>query len=111
MDIRADVEGIGKISDRDLPKYMTEFTLFDDLVGEFDYNETQMMIMANTDYFISVCGGNYIVSCFGGTMISYNTRKRIKTNYFGEIVIFKNYQTKNVIPVYDMIGKINEEDL
>ncbi len=43
-DIRADVEGIGVISDRDLPKFFERVHLFDDLVGKYDYNTTQMML-------------------------------------------------------------------
>ena len=62
-DIVADVEGIGMISDRDLPQYMDNVTLFDDLV-EDNYNETQLKVMANCDYFISVCGGNSILSSY-----------------------------------------------
>ena len=42
--------------------------------------------MANCDYFISVCGGNSILSSyFGGTMISYiHKGKELRPNYFGE---------------------------
>jgi len=42
--ITANVEGIGVITDRDLPKYMEGVTLFDDLVQD-NYNETQLKVM------------------------------------------------------------------
>jgi len=108
-DIVADVEGVGVISDRDLPKYMEGVTLFDDLIQDEDYNTTQMKVMANCDYFISVCGGNSILSSyFGGTMISYvHKGKELRPNYFGENSYFRKLSNANVIPVYDVIGKVN----
>tara|TARA_Y100001963_G_scaffold155281_1_gene246009 strand:+ start:479 stop:1402 length:924 start_codon:yes stop_codon:yes gene_type:complete len=108
-DISADVEGIGVISDRDLPKYMDNVTLFDDLVGKYDYNTTQLNVMANCDYFISVCGGNSILSSyFGGTMISYvHKGKELRPNYFGENSYFRKLSNAKIIPVYDVIGKVN----
>jgi hypothetical protein len=110
-DITADVEGIGVISDRDLPKYMKGVTLFDDLIQDEDYNTTQMKVMANCDYFISVCGGNSILSSyFGGTMISYvHKGKELRPNYFGENSYFRKLSNANIIPVYDVIGKVNTE--
>jgi len=109
--IVADVEGIGVISDRDLPKYMEGVTLFDDLIQDEDYNTTQMKVMANCDYFISVCGGNSILSSyFGGTMISYiHKGKELRPNYFGENSYFRKLSNAKIIPVYDVIGKVNTE--
>ena len=108
-DIVADVEGVGVISDRDLPKYMEGVTLFDDLIQDEDYNTTQMKVMANCDYFISVCGGNSILSSyFGGTMISYvHKGKELRPNYFGEESYFRKLSGANIVPVYDVIGKVN----
>jgi len=110
-DITADVEGIGVISDRDLPKYMEGVTLFDDLIQDEDYNTTQMKVMANCDYFISVCGGISILSSyFGGTMISYiHKGKELRPNYFGENSYFRKLSNAKIIPVYDVIGKVNTE--
>ena len=111
-DIVADVEGIGMISDRDLPEYMENVFLFDDLV-EDNYNETQLKVMANCDYFISVCGGNSILSSyFGGTMISYvHKGKELRPNYFGKNSYFSKLSNVNVIPVFDVIGKVNDVEL
>jgi hypothetical protein len=108
-DITADVEGIGMISDRDLPHYMDNVYLFDSLVQGDNYNETQLKVMANCQHFISVCGGNSILSSyFGGTMISYvHKGKELRPNYFGENSYFRKLSNANVIPVYDVIGKVN----
>ena len=112
-DITADVEGIGVISDRELPKYMENVTLFDDILYQFDnnYNETQLKVMANCDHFISVCGGNSILSSyFGGTMISYvHKGKELRPNYFGENSYFRKLSNAKIVPVYDVIGKVNTE--
>ena len=109
--ITANVEGIGVISDRDLPKYMDNVTLFDDLVGKYDYNTTQLNVMANCEHFISVCGGNSILSSyFGGTMISYiHKGKELRPNYFGEESYFRKLSNAKIVPVYDVIGKVNTE--
>tara|TARA_B100001094_G_scaffold66193_1_gene62319 strand:+ start:117 stop:1064 length:948 start_codon:yes stop_codon:yes gene_type:complete len=107
--ITANVEGIGVISDRDLPKYMEGVTLFDDLVQDNNYNETQLKVMSNCEHFISVCGGNSILSSyFGGTMISYiHKGKELRPNYFGEESYFRKLSGANIVPVYDVIGKVN----
>jgi len=109
--ITADVEGIGVISDRELPKYMEGVTLFDDLIQDEDYNTTQLKVMANCDYFISVCGGNSILSSyFDGTMISYiHKGKELRPNYFGQNSYFRKLSNAKIVPVYDVIGKVNTE--
>ena len=109
LDIRADVSEVGNISDRDLPKYFDRVHLFDDLVDEFDYNTTQMMIMANTDYFISPCGGNTVLSClWDRPVITYITQgKELRPNYFGENSYFQKLSNQNCIPCFDVIDDIN----
>ena len=110
LDIRADVEGVGNISDRDLPSYFDRVHLFDDLVDEFDYNTTQMMLMANTDYFISPCGGNTVLSClWDRPVITYVTQgKELRDNYFGKDSYFQKLSNQKCTPVFDIIGKIND---
>ena len=110
LDIRADVEGVGNISDRDLPSYFDRVHLFDDLVDEFDYNTTQMMLMANTDYFISPCGGNTVLSClWDRPVITYVTQGReLRDNYFGKDSYFQRLSNQKCRPVFDIIGKIND---
>ena len=114
LDIRADVEGVGNISDRDLPKFFDNVYLFDDLIGKFkrdDYNLTQMKLMANTDYFISPCGGNTVLSClWDRPVITYVTQgKELRPNYFGKDSYFQKLSNQKCIPVFDIIGKINKE--
>jgi len=111
LDIKAEVEGIGVISDRDLPKFFERVHLFDDLVDEFDYNTTQMMLMANTDYFISPCGGNTVLSClWDRPVITYVTQgKELRPNYFGKDSYFQRLSNQKCIPVFDIIGKINDK--
>tara|TARA_R100001443_G_scaffold3701_2_gene11451 strand:- start:2529 stop:3458 length:930 start_codon:yes stop_codon:yes gene_type:complete len=111
LDIRADVEEVGNISDRDLPKYFDNVHLFDDLVDKYDYNTTQLMLMANTDYFIAPCGGSTVLSClWDRPVISYVTQgKELRPNYFGENSYFQRLSNNKCIPVFDIIGKINEK--
>jgi hypothetical protein len=112
LDITANVEGLGIITDRDLPKYINDVILFDDLVfshPQYTYNEVQLMIMANTDRFISVCGGNGILSSlFGGKTILYITQGReLRPNYFGPDSYWRKFSDTDVIPVFDVIEEIN----
>ena len=87
--------------------------LFDDIFknSKYSYNETQLRVMANCDKFITVCGGNSILSSmFGGTVISYvHKGKELRPNYFGEQSYFRKLSGANVIPVYDVIGAVNKE--
>ena len=109
MNILSDVEGIGVLSDRDLPKYFNDVYLFDDLVDKYSYNETQMKIMANTDYFISQSGGNTILSCmWDRPVITYLTQgKELRPNYFSKDSYFQKLSNQKCFPVYDVIEEIN----
>ena len=112
LNITANVEGIGTITDRDLPKYMDNVILFDDIIKQYPqytYNEIQLKIMANTEKFISVCGGNGILSSiFGGTTIIYVTQGReLRPNYFSEDSYWKKLSGADVIPIFDVIEERN----
>lgn len=104
-DITANVDGIGVITDFELCKYFDNVILIDDLVKEskYSYNETQLKIMANCIRFVTVCGGNSILSSlFGGTVISYiHKGKELRPNYFGPNSYFRKLSNANVIPVID----------
>ena len=69
--------------------------------------------MANSKGFITVCGGNSILSSyFGGNVISYvHKGKELRPNYFGKDSYFSKLSDANIIPVYDVIGKINNIEL
>jgi hypothetical protein len=105
-DITAEVEDIGKINDFQLTKFFPDVLLYDEIVAKssHSYNETQLMIMANCSYFISVCGGNSILSSlFGGTVISYiHKGKELRPNYFGPNSYFRKLSGANIIPTYDL---------
>ena len=104
-DITANVEGIGVITDFELCKYFDNVILIDDFVkkSKYSYNETQLKIMANCDRFISVCGGNAILSSLfkGTTLIYVHTGKELRPNYFGENGYFKKLSNANLIPIID----------
>ena len=51
-----------------------------------------------------------MASYFGCTMISYiHKGKELRPGYFGEESYFRKLSGANVIPVYDVIGKVNTE--
>jgi len=88
-----------------LCKYFDNVILIDDLVkqSKYSYNETQLKLMANCSRFVTVCGGNSILSSlFGGTVISYiHKGKELRPNYFGPNSYFRKLSNANVIPVID----------
>lgn len=112
-DIVAEVQGVGLLNDFQLTKYFEDVLLMDDITANspYSYNETQLRVMANCERFITVCGGNSILSSlFGGTVISYvHKGKELRPNYFGPESYFRKLSNANVIPVYDVIGCINKE--
>jgi hypothetical protein len=71
--------------------------------SKYNYNETQLRVMANCDKFISVCGGNSILSSlFGGLVISYiHKGKELRPNYFGKNSYFRKLSNANIIPAID----------
>jgi len=107
--IKANIEGVGIIDDHKLTEFFDDVYLLDNLVKE-NYNETQLKIMANSHGFISVCGGNSVLSsCFGKTVISYiHKGKELRPNYFGKASYFKKLSNANVIPIFDVISSIND---
>ena len=104
-DIQSNVEGIGTITDFQLTKYFDNVILLDDLVkkSNYTYNETQLKIMANCDKFISVCGGNAILSSLfkGTTLIYVHTGKELRPNYFGKNSYFRKLSGSEIIPIID----------
>lgn len=107
--IKANVEGVGVINDHQLTKYFENVYLLDDLITD-NYNLDQLKIMANSSGFISVCGGNSILSsCFGKPVISYiHKGKELRPNYYGKNSYFRKLSNANIIPVFDVIASIND---
>ena len=110
-DITADVEGVGVINDFQLCNYFEHVTLLEDIVtkSKDSYNETQLKVMANSDKFITVCGGNSILSAmFDRDVISYvHKGKELRPNYFGPDSYFQKLSKGTVYPAYDVMGHIN----
>ena len=51
-------------------------------------------------------------SFFGGTVISYvHKGKELRLNYFGKDSYIQKLSDANVIPIYDVIGKVNNIEL
>ena len=111
-DIRANVEGIGTITDKELTQYYDDVILFDDLLktSNYSYNETQLKVMANCTHYISVCGGNGILSSlFGGNTILYiHTGKELRPGYFGKDSYFQKLSDNKLTPIFDVIHNIKD---
>lgn len=102
-DIVAELNGV-VITDYELTKYFSNVILLDDLIDDGkSYNETQLKILANCQSYVSVCGGNSILSClFGGNVISYvHKGKELRPNYFGKNSYFRKLAGANIFPVKD----------
>ena len=115
LDLVANVEGVGVINDHQLTKYFPNVILFDDIVNDnqqFSYNEIQLKVMANVDKFISPCGGNAILACSWGVpvMIYVNQGREFRPNYFGENSYWVKLANSKVIPIFDFITEINDEN-
>lgn len=110
-DIRADVSGIGVLTDFDLVKYFDNVILLSDIIDSVKqpYNLIQLKVLANCDKYISVCGGNSILSSlFGGTVISYiHKGKELRPNYFGKNSYFRKLSGANIIPTVDRTVMLN----
>lgn len=113
LDIKANVDGVGIVTDYEFCKFFPNVTLIDSLVesSSYSYNETQLRVMAGCAGFITVCGGNSILSAmFKKPTISYvHKGKELRPNYFGPDTYFQKLSNNNVHPVFDVIGHINKE--
>jgi len=99
--LKADVEGIGTVSDYDLTEYYDDVILFDKFLSnhsEYTYNELQLNLFANADGFIGISGGStLLLNLFQIPTITYlynssdlrdkfwedgNSNKNIKNYYY-----------------------------
>lgn len=65
-ELKAEVQGIGTISDYDLVGYFENVTLLDDIVSDNEtltYNEVQLQLFANAEGFITMGGGSTLFTC------------------------------------------------
>lgn len=80
--------------------------------GGINYNCAQLCIMSRATKFITVCGGNAIMSSlFGGDVLVYvHKGKEMRPNYFGENSYFKKLSGANVVPIIDDMTSKEEHD-
>jgi hypothetical protein len=112
QDIKANVEGIGEITDFELVNYYDNVMLFDDIVTKVGgtYNEAQLKIFARAEGFIARGGGASILcSYFKKPVIIYVcTSGDIRPGYFDEGTYFQKLSDNNVHAVVDPITIIKE---
>ena len=112
IQLTADIQGGGTISDYELAKYYDDVVLFDDLLSEnqeYTYNEFQLNLFVNAEGFIGISGGStLLLNLFQKPTITYlyNSSDLRPKFWENENVIknIKNYyymMNPNVIPFID----------
>lgn len=105
LNINADVEGIGLITDYQLVEMMDNVYLIDDIIKNFstNYNEAQLKIYARSNGFISMGGGSSILcSYFDRPVIIYvNTSGDIRPGYFEGDSYFRKLSNAEIYPIID----------
>jgi len=84
LDIKANVEGIGEITDYQLVEMMPNVYNITELnYGDWDYSTLNLKVFTQADGFISVNGGGYqLCACFDTPMIIYTTKgKEMRPKY------------------------------
>jgi hypothetical protein len=94
------------IDDKQLCKLYDDVYLFEDihaLYPHLSYNEFQLKLFSKSDGFISMGGGNTILSCyFEVPVISYiTTSKELRDNYFNENSYYRKLSNCDVYPIRD----------
>lgn len=105
LNITADVEGIGLITDYQLVEMMDNVYLIDDIIKNIstNYNEAQLKIYARSNGFISMGGGSSILcSYFKMPVVIYvNTSGDIRPGYFDGDSYFNKLSGAKIYPVID----------
>tara|TARA_R110001583_G_scaffold90811_1_gene232815 strand:+ start:12773 stop:13708 length:936 start_codon:yes stop_codon:yes gene_type:complete len=111
-DIKANVEGIGEITDFQLTNHYDNIMLLDDVVNKIggSYNEAQLKIFARAEGFIARGGGSSILcSYFKKPVIIYVcTSGDIRPGYFDKNTYFQKISNNNVHAVIDPLSIIKE---
>ena len=94
------------IDDKQLCKLYNDVHLFEDLHAKYphlSYNEFQLKLFSKSSGFISMGGGNTILSCyFEVPVISYiTTSKELRDNYFNENSYYRKLSNCEVYPIRD----------
>ena len=110
--LKADVEGIGVITDYELTDYYDDVILFDKILeenSEYTYNELQLSLFCNAEGFIGMSGGStLLLNLFQKPTVTYlycsaDLRDKFWENENG-IKNIKNYYymtNPNVVPFMD----------
>lgn len=110
--IKANVTGVGVITDYDLTKYFDNVFLIDDIIKSIGgtYNEAQLKIFSKAEGFLAMGGGSSILcSYFDKPVIIYvNTSKDIRPGYFEGESYFNKLSKAKVLPVVDTLEQIVE---
>ena len=105
LNITADVNDIGVITDYQLIEMLPDAYLFDDIVSSINttYNEAQLKIFSKASGFISMGGGSSILcSYFDVPVVIYvNTSGDIRPGYFDGDSYFNKLSKATVYPIID----------
>lgn len=105
VNISANVEGIGLMTDYDLVSMYKNVYLIDDVIKNIsdNYNLGQLKLYSRASGFISMGGGNSIFcSCFKEPVVIYvNTSGDIRPGYFDENSYFRKLSGAPIYPVID----------
>lgn len=105
MDIKAEVENVGVITDFDLVNYFDNVYLLDDLIEQLntDYNTGQLQIFSHSKGFITMGGGSStLCSYFKVPVIIYvNTSRDVWPGYFEGDSYFKKLSGAPIYPIID----------
>lgn len=94
------------IDDKQLCDFYDNVYLFEDIHKKYpnlSYNEFQLKLFSKSDGFISMGGGNTILSCyFGVPVVSYiTTSKELRDNYFNQNCYYRKLSNCDVYPIRD----------
>ena len=94
------------IDDKKLCKLYKNVYLFEEIHARYprlSYNEFQLKLFSKSSGFISMGGGNTILSCyFGVPVVSYiTTSKELRDNYFNENCYYRKLSNCDVYPIRD----------
>jgi hypothetical protein len=105
LNITADVDGIGVITDYQLVEMMDSVYMIDDIINDIstNYNEAQLKIYSRSSGFISMGGGSSILCSYFKTpvIIYVNTSADIRPGYFEGDSYFNKLSGARIYPIID----------
>ncbi len=118
-DIKADVDGIGLVSDYDLVNYYDDVILIDDIIDKYRdnendvnaYNEIQLKLFSNAEGFVTMGGGSSLLcSYFEKPNVSYFTTgaECTRVGYFSKENYYRKLSKHDFFPILDWEKNIQE---